>query len=342
MLAIGLWPKARNLSHLQNRMKKILGLGNALVDIVTQLESDEILEHFNLPRGSMTLIDATLSNRIRKETEHLPKTFASGGSASNTIHGLARLGIQTGFVGKICNDKLGEVFLEDLKKHKITPHLFNSNTETGRAISLVSPDSERTFGTYLGAALELSAEDLHPDLFKGYNIIHIEGYLVQNHELLTTAVKMAKEKGLEISLDLASYNIVEENLDFLRMLVKNYVDILFANDQEAKSFTGMGPYAALDIMAKYSNIAIVKTGEKGSLIKQGNDIYPVAGFGVDVVDTTGAGDLYAAGFLYGLVKGLPLDQCGKIAGLVAGKVIEVFGAKIPAKGWETLRSTIKD
>lgn len=323
-------------------MKKILGLGNALVDIVTQLNSDETLEQFNLPKGSMTLIDAELSDLIRKETAHLPKTMASGGSAANTIHGLASLGIPTSYIGKISNDELGNVFKNDLKKNKINPSLLYSNTATGRAVALVSPDSERTFGTYLGAAMELTADDLTPDLFDGYDIIHIEGYLVQNHDLLTRAVILAKEKKMQVSLDLASYNIVLENLDFLRMIVKNWVDILFANDQEAHSFTGMGAHAALDLMAEYCDIAVVKTGAKGSMIKQGNDIFPVEGFKVNVVDTTGAGDLYASGFLYGLVKGLPLDRCGKIAGKVAGKVIEVFGAKIPAKGWEALRSMIND
>jgi len=323
-------------------MKKILGLGNALVDIVVQLETDELLKTFKLPKGSMTLIDGVLSGKIRKETAGLPNTMASGGSAANTIHGLASLGVKTGFIGKVCKDELGDIFTKDLKNNHIKPQLLYSYTETGRAVSLVSTDSERTFGTYLGAAMEMEASDLHDELFKGYDIIHIEGYLVQNHEMLLRALELAQNNGLLISLDLASYNIVEENLDFLRKIISKYVDILFANDQEAKAFTGMGPHAALDIMANYCDIAIVKVGAKGSLIKQGNEIFVVEGFKVNVVDTTGAGDLYASGFLYGLVNNYPLAQCGKIAGMVAGKVIEVFGAKIPHEGWKALRLKISD
>jgi len=315
-------------------MQKILGLGNALVDIMTRLEDDTLLERFFLPKGSMQLVDKHLSDRILHDTSHLPKTLASGGSAANTIHGLAKIGIETGFMGKICFDEYGHFFLNDLKKNKIQPHLSYNDTETGRSIALVSPDSERTFATYLGASVELTANDLYPGLFDGYGYIHIEGYMVQNHELLATAVRMAKEKGLIISLDLASYNIVDENLAFLHSIVRDYVDIVFANEDEAKAYTNQDPEKALHSIAEECETAIIKLGEKGSFIKHHDEVLPIMGYKINPVDTTGAGDLYAAGFLYGLVKSFSLEKCGRIASILSAKVIEVIGSKMSQQKWD--------
>ena len=315
-------------------MTKIIGLGNALVDIIVFIDEDELLEKLDLPKGSMQLVDIEKSSMIRKACEHLPSSFASGGSAANTIYGLAKLGVETSFIGKIGKDDYGRIFKEDLEKSNIKPVLLTSDTHSGRAVALISPDRERTFATHLGAAIELDADDLHTDHFSGHDIFHIEGYIVQNNELLEKAVKLAKENGMDISLDLASYNVVEDNLEFLRYIVKEYVDIVFANEEESKSFTGKEPLEALNELAEFCRIAVVKIGKEGSLVKSGEDVFHIDAIDVELVDTNGAGDIYAAGFLYGLSRGWSLDKCGKTGAILAGKIIEISGARLDETGWE--------
>jgi len=315
-------------------MAKFIGLGNALVDIIVFLDDDALLEELLLPRGSMQLVDFERSGLIRNACEHLPHSFASGGSAANTMHAIARLGAETSFIGKIGKDDYGRIFREDLEKHNINPILFISNTHSGRAVALISPDTERTFATHLGAAIELSAEELNHEHFNEHDIFHIEGYCVQDHELMIRAVKLAKNNGMKISLDMASYNVVEENLDFLKELIHEYVDIVFANEDEAKAFTGKAPEEALNVIATMCEIAVVKIGKEGSLIKRGEEEYRIPAIKADVVDTNGAGDIYAAGFLYGLSQEWPLDKCAMAGGILAGKIIEITGARLSEKGWE--------
>ncbi len=321
-------------------MKKVLGMGNALVDIMTRLENENMLNEFSLPKGSMQLVDLQFVKKLEESTKLLHKQLTSGGSAANTIHGLANLGINTGFIGKVGKDELGEFFKSDMIHRGIQPLLFESDSPTGRAMALVSPDSERTFATFLGAAVEISAGDLSKNLFSGYNYFHVEGYLVQDHNLIETSLKLAKEAGLIVSLDLASYNVVEANLEFLNRIVKDYVDIVFANEEEAKAFTGKSPEQALDELSKITDIAVVKIGSKGSLIKKGEKIVKTGVITAQSLDTTGAGDLYASGFLYGLIHDLSIDKCGQVGALLAGKVIEIIGAKIPEKTWKDIRKQI--
>lgn len=320
---------------------KILGIGNALVDIMTMLESDDFLKQFDLRKGSMQLVDQDFSGQVLAGATNLKKELSSGGSAANTIHGLAHMGMNTGYIGKIGKDDFGEFFKKDMEQVGIKPALLEGVADTGRAIALVSPDSERTFATFLGAAIELNAADLVPAQFTGYTCLHVEGYLVQNRELITTAMKIAKEQGLLVSIDLASYNVVEQNVDFLTELITKYVDIVFANEEEAKAFTGLEPLKALDAIAEMCDTAVVKLGKDGSRIKRGEAEYRVNAIQAQSIDTTGAGDLYAAGFLYGLMKGLPLMKCGDIGSVLSGKVIEVVGAKMTAPQWKEALSVVE-
>ena len=322
-------------------MKKVLGIGNALVDLLISLNDDNLLAKLKLPKGSMTLVDESTKEHIARLSSKLKKEMASGGSAANTIHGLARLGVETAFIGKIGEDEIGEFFQSDLLKSGIAPLLYKSKSASGLASAMISLDGERTFGTYLGAAVELSGKDLKSDHFKGYEILHVEGYLVQNHELLESIMKQASSAGLMISLDLASYNVVEANLDFLKKIAEKYVDLIFANEEEAKSFTGKEPVDALNEIAKISKIAVVKTGKKGSMVKSGNLALEIMPIPTQVVDTTGAGDLYASGFIFGLINGLSLDKAGQIGSILASTVIEKIGAKIPDNSWPQLKHKIE-
>lgn len=321
-------------------MAKVLGMGNALVDALVRIDNDNILQTLNLPKGSMQLVDWETSEKVMKAVEAFPRSQASGGSAANTIHGLAKLGIETGFLGKIGKDEIGQFFKNDLLEAKVNPLLAESDSRSGLALALVSPDSERTFATFLGAAVELSAADLKLEDFQGYDYFHIEGYLVQNYELIETAVKLAKQANCKVSIDLASYNVVEANLDFLQRITKEYVDIVFANEEEAKSFTGKEPEEALHAIAEMVDYAIVKIGSKGSMVKHQGKVYTAGVIKATSIDTTGAGDLYASGFLFGLIKGYSLDRCAAIGSITAGNIIEVIGAKMDKDRWNGIYEAI--
>lgn len=322
-------------------MKKVLGMGNALTDILLQINGDHVLNVLNLPKGSMQLVDAQKSEEIMNLLEDVQPVMVTGGSASNTINGITCLGGNAGFIGKVGNDSIGDFFKRDMINNGVTPHLELSNTASGKCTVLVSDDGERTLCTFLGAACEIDATDLKPEMFEGYDIFHIEGYLVQNHDLIRTAVKLAKEAGLLVSVDLASYNVVEANLEFLNEMIKDYVDIVFANEEEARAFTGKEPEEALIHISEHCDIAVVKIGKEGSYIKSGSTTVKVQPRLADCIDTTGAGDLYAAGFLYGLTRDYSHEICGKIGSLVSGKVVEVIGAKMPEVVWTDINVEIE-
>jgi sugar/nucleoside kinase (ribokinase family) len=324
-----------------NTQKSVLGIGNALIDVLINITDDSVLQKFGLPKGSMTLVDAILSAEIKKETKINDRIIQTGGSAANTVHGIAKLGGQCGYIGKISDDDFGSFYLEDFRKNKINTHFFYSKTGTGHATGLISPDSERTFGTYLGAAMELTAEEMTPDIFRNYGILHIEGYLVQNHALIEAALKIAKGNGLLVSIDMASFNIVEANIEFLHRIIREYVDIVFANEDEAMALTGFKPEEALHSIAEMCNIAVVKLGAHGSLIRTGTRDIKIEAIKAKSIDTTGAGDIYASGFLYALSENLGLEVAGKIGSLLAGNVVEVVGAKISEETWKRLLPRIE-
>jgi len=290
----------------------------------------------------MQLVDEEKSDQIMSLFKTQQATMATGGSASNTINAVAKLGTPGGFIGKINKDTIGNFYYNNSLKNGVEPHLLYSHIPSGHCTVLVSPDGERTLCTYLGAASELYQQDLDASLFSEYDIFHIEGYLVQNHDLIHSALRLAKEANMMVSIDLASFNVVEENREFLRLMIEKYVDITFANEEEAIAFSGTTPEEALNELSQLCDIAVVKFGKEGSLIKQGETLYKVAAKPADCIDTTGAGDMYAAGFLHGLTQNYPLNICGKIGSLIAAKVIEVIGAKVSDNTWDTIYADLEE
>ncbi len=322
-------------------MAKVLGIGNALVDIITRINDDEVLSNFGLPKGSMTLVDLDTSNYIHTETAGMPKSKASGGSAANTIHGLAHLGIESGFVGTVGNDDMGKFFKRDMEVNNINPILFRTMNETGRAMALISSDSERTFATYLGAAVDLSAEDITHDIFEGYDYFYVEGYLVQHKVMFEKALRLASTANMKVCMDLASYNIVEANREFFKSMIFKYVDILFANEEEIRALSGKSPEeGALEIRGQVE-VVVVKMGAEGSFCVTKEDMVRIGVRPSHPIDTTGAGDLYAAGFIYGHLMNQRPEVCGKMGAILAGKVIEIIGAKMEESHWENLRREIQ-
>lgn len=319
---------------------RILGMGNALVDVLAKIEDDSILQSLGLMKGAMILIDENKFHELSGKLAQLDTSIVSGGSASNTIVGLANLDVETGFIGRVGNDKFGELYKQDLEKYKVIPHLVEAQEASGVASAFISQDGQRTFGTYLGAAAKLAPEDLSVENFKGYDVFYIEGYLVQSHALIMEAIKMAKEAGLKVALDMASFNVVEENEQFLSVVIPDYVDILFANEEEAKAMTGLEAEQAVSKLATMVELVVVKVGAEGSWVQCGNEKVKVSAHKVPCLDTTGAGDLYAAGYLYGYINNRNMETCAKIGTLLATEVIQVMGPKVPDNRWAKVKSEI--
>lgn len=318
--------------------KKIIGIGNALMDVVVKLPDESLFEQCGLTKGGMLLVDTDTSAKINDITSKYERVVTPGGSVCNTISGLASLGADAAFIGMVGPDEMGKIYRKEMLKTGATPKMMQTSTSTGVSMVMVTPDGERTFATCLGAAIALTAGDITSELFYGYDIVYIEGYLVQNQDLVRKVAKIAKDMGMQVAIDLASFNVVTENLEFLKEIISKYIDIVFANESEAQALTGKEAAQAVDDIANMVELAIVKIGKEGSLVKaQGKETIKI---GIEksfkCVDTTGAGDLYASGFLYALSQGKSLDICGKAGALTSGYVISVYGARMDINMWKDI------
>ncbi|MBR3562793.1 MAG: adenosine kinase [Bacteroidales bacterium] len=325
-------------------MKSILGIGNALTDILAILPDDSLLKKFHLPLGSMQHVDMETGDRIWSALKEVGVKYVPGGSAANTITCTSIFGMPSGYIGKIGDDELGQLFKSTMEQFGVKTTMLHSDKSSGRCMVFITgANAERTFADYMGAALEMGPEDLKPEFFEGYDYFHIEGYLVQNQELIAKAVQMAKDAGCIISIDMASYNVVESNNAFLHNLIDKYVDIVFANETESRAFTKLDDAVeGLRELAKHCEIAVVKVGKDGSWVKNGAEEHFIPAWPAKAIDGTGAGDTYAAGFLYAHALGLPLKACGEIGSIIAAKVVEVVGTKIDIPRWRDAKNEIRD
>lgn len=323
-------------------MERILGIGNALTDVLVILKDDKILQDMGLPKGGMTHIDEDTYLRIQEFFSKTTTSITVGGSAGNMCRAMAHLGMKSAFIGKVGADSIGANYARSLTRVGIEERMIVSETlPSGVCCAFITPGGERTFADYMGASLALAAEELTPQMMRGYDYLYLEGYLVQNHALIERAAILAKEAGLKIVMDVASYNIILSDKDFVRHLIEKYVDVVFANEEEAKALTGKEPEEALHELAQKTEMAVVKIGAHGSLIQQGTAYIRVPAVQVEqVVDTTSAGDHFAAGFLYGLLSGQPMKRCAEIGAVVAAAAIQVVGTEIPENQWEIIRKDI--
>lgn len=323
-------------------MKKVLGLGNVLVDALYQVTAYE-LQVIGLPKGTMQLIDQAHYQALTQHMEGREGKLATGGSACNTILALSHLGVPVGLVGKAGSDRFGRFFADNCLRHGISARLLPSELPTGVASTFVIPGGERTFATYLGAAADMRPEEVRPEWFEGYDYLYVEGYLVQNHELILQAVRQARAQGLQVCLDLASPNIVEQERDFFAELLP-LVDIVFANEQEALAMTGQEhPQQAVEVLAQTCPVAVVKAGGGGAYCRVPDGYAWGAAHRLDeeqVVDTTGAGDFFAAGFLYNLCRGGEPLQGLRPGATVAAAVIQQLGTELDEQVWKQVRARI--
>ncbi|MFP4474672.1 MAG: adenosine kinase [Desulfatibacillaceae bacterium] len=319
-----------------NDRKLIVGVGSALMDILAQ-EDDAFLESTGAAKGGMTLVENGFIDDLMGRFSQKP-SIVSGGSACNTVVGVGKLGGRARFVGKCGTDEFGRMFRQGLLDNGIEPTLFESRTPTGRVISIITPDAQRSMFTHLGASAETSPADITAEVFSDAAVVHVEGYILFNRDLMLATLESAKKAGAKVSLDLASYTVVQESRDFLMSLLDR-VDILIANEDEAQAFTGHSDDAkAISALAEHAEVAVLKVGPRGSYIATEGKIARVeAQYGNPALDTTGAGDLWAAGFLYGLVNGLPVDKAGELGSACGYEVCQVVGACIPDTGWHNIR-----
>jgi len=324
-----------------NRKHVIVGVGSALVDILAQ-GSDEFVARSGAIKGGMVYVDNAHIDQTLAQAAS-PPAIVPGGSACNTTVGVGQLGGTARFVGTCGQGAMGNFFENALRTRRVDPRLARSNTPTGRVLSIITPDAERSMLTFLGAASETRPEDLREDYFADAAVVHIEGYLLFNPKLIVAALKAARSAGARVSLDLASYNVVAQSRDFLADIVREYVDILIANEDEARAFTGRSdPEQALSALNREARIAALKLGPRGSRIAADGRVVNVPAQGDGrAVDTTGAGDLWASGFLFGLVSGYSLEKSGAIGSACGYEVCQVLGASIPEAGWQRIRKLLE-
>jgi sugar/nucleoside kinase (ribokinase family) len=318
---------------------KILGVGSPMLDLLVNID-DAFIDTIEGKKGGMELVAPELLDSILEKTG-AEATSAPGGSAANTIFGLAHLGMQTSLLGKTGKDEQARFYLQqysemsgDTSRLKV-----NLDVPTGRCLSLITPDYERTMRTDLGAAATLSIEEVTAADFEGITHVHLEGYMLFNVDLTFHILKLAKQAGCIVSLDMASFEVVNASKNILPDLLKNYVDIIFANEEEAAAFCGNDdPEAALAELAKFADTIVVKVGKDGAYIQHHDEKVKVDSGVAPAIDTTGAGDLWASGFLYAFLNGKSLAESGSFGATVADEVVQVMGAAIPNERWDIINN----
>lgn len=322
---------------------RILGIGSPIVDALAHV-SDDFLHSIPGEKGGMDLVEASMIEDILEKHDDAVHR-APGGSASNTIVGLAKLGIATAFLGKLGKDDLAQFYeeqlcdagvdIEGIKYCEVSP--------TGHCLSLITPDAERTMRTHLGAACGLVPADIHVDDFAGFTHAHVEGHLLHDPILLETILSCAKQAGCTVSYDLGHYEVVKDKREHLEAMLDKYVDMAFANEDEAKAYAGSDDILmALDKLATHCDISAVKLGPKGCWVQSATERVRVEAIPTEAVDSTGAGDLWAVGFLYAYYRGGDLEACGRAGSLLGAKVVEQIGAMIPDHHWENLKEKLHD
>ena len=309
----------------------VLGIGNALVDVITSVDDDFVTAH-DFPRGATTMVDLDRADAIYADLP--PAQEISGGSCANTIAGLASFGTNVAFIGRVRDDQLGKVYTHDLRSlgvHFDVPPA-TTGPPTGRCLVMVMPDAHRTQCTYLGASTFIGPEDVDPEVVARAHVTYLEGYLWDQppaKEAIRKAATAARGAGRQVALTLSDPFCVDRHRDEFRDLVADEIDVLFANESEICSLYEVDDFdAALQQVRRHCRIGALTRGEHGSVVIAGDSVHVLEAEPVDrLVDTTGAGDQYAAGFLYGLTHGHDLDTCGRLGSMAAAEVISHYGAR---------------
>ncbi|MFM7203591.1 MAG: adenosine kinase [Myxococcota bacterium] len=315
---------------------EICGLGNALMDVLVRLDSDETLKTLGVAKGIMHLKDEAGWQEVFQQIQHLPHETHSGGSCANVIGTAAMLGARTAFCGQVGKDHFGKLYAQTMSDNHVLSRLhLLENGHTGKCLSLISPDTERTMLTSLGCAIELAPEHLFTHEIQRTRMLHVTGYLFTGGRMSETArmaLEIARAHQVLISFDVSDPWVIETQRPLIWEIIEKYADVVFTNAAEAQVLTGKTPEEALHELASHCKIAVVKLGSRGSLVRSGSETHGIDVYRVKAVDTTGAGDAYAGGFLYGLAKGMELERCGRLASRVAAETVAQTGAVVTEPG----------
>ena len=327
---------------------KVLGFGSPILDLLVQVEDSFLQEYVSGEKGGMGMLSAQEQKDLTGRFPAGSIRKAIGGSAFNTISALTSLGVSTSFLGTLGEDEDGVYFRESFKEKGGDTSSFRvtKTAPTASCVSMVTPDSERTMRTHLGAASLFNVQDLSGKDFDTVTHLHVEGYtLFLAEEAVEKVMASAKERGCTISFDLASFEVVRIFRDRIKALLEKYVDLVFANEDEAREFCFPGGVLkeeeALKSLLALCPAAVVKVGKKGSYISNGKETVFVHPRLVQALDTTGAGDLYQAGFLYGYLNGCTLEQSGKMGSVLGSEIVQIMGAQIPEERWNTIQEQFK-
>lgn len=310
-----------------NQPFKILGLGHACIDLVVAV-SEDFIKEISGNKGGAQAIDLEELNMLLRLIPQTPK-FIAGGSAANTIKGLAALGENCTFLTHLGKDHLADYFSKHLQTMGITLLASASEDQTSQVLCLVTPDKQRTMRFYSGCSHEFSEGMLHPNSFQEIKHLHLEAYLLRNGNLPERAMQLAKKNGATVSIDLSSFEIVHEFKSQIIKLLQGYVDIVFANEDELQALLSLSAYEGCLALKKKVPIAVILMGKKGCLVGSKDQILHHPANLVTVVDTTGAGDLFASGFLYGFLHHYPLTECAILGNRLGGAIVQVEGAELP-------------
>ena len=309
----------------------VVGIGNAIVDVLVQAE-DQFLSDHNLSKGSMALVDEDQAKSLYEASG--PGLETSGGSAANTLAGLAQLGSKAGFIGRVRDDQLGSIFIHDIRAvgTRFETPAAVTGASTARCLILVTSDAERTMCTYLGASTQLDPEDLDLSMVRDTKVLYLDGYLWDSpaaKKAFVTAAEACRDSGGQVALSLSDGFCVDRHRESFLELVDGHVDVLFANEDEIKSLYGAADFeGALEQVKGRCSVAVLTRSAQGSVVLCGEERWEIPSYKLgDLVDTTGAGDLYAGGFLHGYTQNLPLDVCGKMGSICAGQVVTQLGPR---------------
>ena len=312
----------------------VFGVGNAIVDIQLQVD-DAFLHHIDVAKGLMTLVEAEQQLKVLTALAGRATNRCSGGSACNTIVGVAEFGGTAAYAGKTANDDLGKFYIDDLKKVGVTLPVKGGKGATGTSVILITPDAQRTMLTHLGISSTLSPDDLPEAEIAKAKYLYVEGYLFPGDATRAAALRainIAKKHGVKVALTLSDPFVINLQRDLIWKLIEGPVDLLFANLEEARALTGEhDPIEAARKIHKHATNVALTLGADGSLLMNGDKAIPIEGVPTKAVDTTGAGDMYAAGVLYGITHGLSWKQAGHLGSHAASRIVSQMGARLDKK-----------
>lgn len=321
---------------LEHHPYRVLGVGAAVIDQLVQV-SEEFLDDVPGEKGGSDRLTIDELNRIKGKLNAAPITLATGGSSANTIKGLANLGEKCALISHVGNDPLGDHIIEYMNRIGVTGLFTKSALPTTQVLCLITPDGQRTMRFHAGCSEEMTEKFLHPDYFENVNLVHFAAYSLHKANLVEFAMQLAQDVQATVSLDLSSFEIIRKFHGKIVDLLNRYVDVVFANQDEVFALLGLSPEEGCLKLQEICSIAVVMVGDQGCLIGSNGTVIHCPAYPTQVVDSTGGGDFFASGFLYGYLRGYPLDKCAAMGNRLASEIVSIQGAELPPEKWVEMR-----